>query len=60
MVSFIDEFTNYVQSNELSDIVSLKNRGCLNGGEYVSPSQRALFRIPSAYIHLLKKYNAES
>ncbi|TQV95456.1 hypothetical protein IF1G_06443 [Cordyceps javanica] len=34
--SFIEEFTNYVQSNGLSDIVSLKNRGCLNGGEYTA------------------------
>lgn len=59
--SFIEEFTNYVQSNGLSDIVSLKNRGCLNGGEYVSPSQRALFRIPSAHIHLQPgSHNLES
>lgn len=49
---FIEEFAGYVQSNELSDIVSLKNRGCLNGGEYVSPSQRALFRIPNAKLNL--------
>ncbi|KAM3485674.1 hypothetical protein MY8738_001204 [Beauveria namnaoensis] len=59
--SFIEEFTNYVQSNDLSDIVSLKNRGCLSGGEYVSPSQRALFRIPTAQIHLQPgSHNLES
>ncbi|KID93246.1 hypothetical protein MAJ_10788, partial [Metarhizium majus ARSEF 297] len=59
--SFIEEFASYVQSNDLADIVSLKNRGCLNGGEYVSPSQRALFRIPNANINLQAgSHNLES
>ncbi|TKX21495.1 hypothetical protein C1H76_5991 [Elsinoe australis] len=59
--SFIQEFADYVQKNDLSDIVSLKNRGCLNGGEYVSPSQRALFRVPYAKINLQRdSYNLES
>ncbi|CAG7565218.1 unnamed protein product [Fusarium equiseti] len=58
---FINEFASYVQSNNLSDIVSLKNRGCLNGGEYVSPSQRALFRIPNARMSLQPgSHNLES
>lgn len=59
--AFIKEFASYVQSNNLSDIVSLKNRGCLNGGKYVSPSQRALFRIPNANINLQPgSHNLES
>lgn len=45
----------------MSDVVSLKNRGCLSGGEYVSPSQRALFRIPDAKINLQPgSHNLES
>ncbi|KAJ1326106.1 hypothetical protein MN608_09309 [Microdochium nivale] len=59
--AFINEFASYVRSNNLSDIVSLKNRGCLNGGEYVSPSQRALFRVPNVNINLRPtSHNLES
>lgn len=32
----------------LQDIVSLKDKSCMTGGEYVVPSKRIIFRVPSS------------
>ena len=36
----------------LQDIVSLKDKSCMTGGEYVVPSKRIIFRVPSSIINL--------
>lgn len=48
--SFTQEFSAYVHSASIADIVSLKDKSCINGGEYVVPSMRVLFRVPTEVI----------
>lgn len=50
--AFAKDFCAYVQATGLQDIVSLKDKSCMTGGEYVVPSMRALFRIPYSIINL--------
>ena len=44
--SFSQEFSAYVHLAGIADIVSLKDKSCINGGEYVVPSMQVLFRVP--------------
>ncbi|KAF4996596.1 hypothetical protein FDECE_12365 [Fusarium decemcellulare] len=46
------EFSTYVHSAGIADIVSLKDKSCINGGEYVVPGMRALFRVPTGAVNL--------
>lgn len=50
--AFTQDFFAYVQATSLQDIISLKDKSCITGGEYVIPSLRALFRIPYSVINL--------
>ncbi|KAL7823713.1 hypothetical protein V8C26DRAFT_383635 [Trichoderma gracile] len=50
--SFAQEFSAYVRSAGIAEIVSLKEKGCINGGEYVVPSMRVLFRVPMEEVNL--------
>jgi hypothetical protein len=50
--AFAQEFCAHVQATGLQDIVSLKDKSCMSGGEYVVPSKRVLFRVPSSIIDL--------
>jgi hypothetical protein len=50
--AFDQDFSAHVQAIGLQDIVSLKDKSCATGGEYVAPSMRALFRIPYSIINL--------
>lgn len=36
----------------LQDIVSLKDKSCMSCGEYLVPSKRIIFRVPSSIINL--------
>lgn len=50
--AFAQNFCAHVQATGLQDIVSLKDKSCMSGGEYVVPSKRVLFRVPSSIINL--------
>jgi hypothetical protein len=50
--SFSHEFSVYVHSAGIADIVSLKDKSCINGGEYVAPTMRTLFRVPMEAVNL--------
>jgi hypothetical protein len=50
--AFAQDFSAHVQAIGIQDIVSLKDKSCATGGEYVVPSMRALFRIPYSIINL--------
>lgn len=50
--AFAQDFCAQVQAAGLQDIVSLKDKSCMSGGEYVVPSKRVLFRVPSSIINL--------
>lgn len=50
--AFAQDFCAHVQATGLHDIVSLKDKSCRSGGEYVVPSKRVLFRVPSSIINL--------
>ncbi|RYO85641.1 hypothetical protein DL766_008712 [Monosporascus sp. MC13-8B] len=50
--SFTQEFSVYVHFAGIADIVSLKDRNCINGGEYVVPGMRVLFRVPMEAVDL--------
>lgn len=41
-----------MQSEEIADLVSLKDKSCVTGGEYVVPDMRVLFRVPNESINL--------
>ena len=41
----------YVHFMGITDIVFLKDKSCVNGGEYVVPSMRALFRVPTEAVN---------
>lgn len=45
-------FASYVQSAGIADLVSLKNKQCISGGEYVAPDARVLFLVQMSFIHL--------
>lgn len=50
--TFAQDFSAYVRSKSIADIVSLKDKSCINGGEYVVPGMRVLFRVPMEAINL--------
>lgn len=50
--AFSQDFCAQVQATGLQGIVSLKDKSCMSGGEYVVPSKRVLFRVPSSIINL--------
>ncbi|KAI0426628.1 hypothetical protein F5Y09DRAFT_318445 [Xylaria sp. FL1042] len=50
--TFAQDFSAYVHSEGIADIVSLKDKSCINGGEYVVPGTRVLFRVPMEAINL--------
>ncbi|KAL9609307.1 MAG: hypothetical protein Q9167_005911 [Letrouitia subvulpina] len=50
--SLAKDISHYVRSAGIADVVSLKDKRCINGGEYVVPSTRVLFRIPKQAINL--------
>lgn len=50
--AFGQNFCAHIQATGLQDIVSLKDKSCMSGGEYVVPSKRVLFRLPSSIINL--------
>lgn len=50
--AFAQDFHAHLEANGLQHIVSLKDKSCVRGGEYVVPSMRALFRIPDSVINL--------
>jgi len=50
--AFAQNFCAHVKATGLQDIISLKDKSCMSGGEYVVPSKRALFRVPSSIINL--------
>ena len=50
--SFGKAFAAHVYQKGIADVVSLKSKRCLNGGEYVAPDQRVLFRVPMSVVHL--------
>ncbi|KAK3337701.1 hypothetical protein B0T19DRAFT_397299 [Cercophora scortea] len=50
--SFAQEFSACVHRAGIADLVSLKDKSCINGGEYVVPSMRVLFRIPTQAVNL--------
>jgi hypothetical protein len=41
-----------VNSAGIADILLLKDKSCVTGGEYVVPGMRALFRVPSKVVNL--------
>ncbi|CAG9954309.1 unnamed protein product [Clonostachys rosea f. rosea IK726] len=51
-ISFAQNFSTYVHSAGIADIVSLKDKSCVTGGEYVVPGMRVLFRVPTEVINL--------
>lgn len=53
--SFAQEFNTHIHSAGIADIVSLKDRTCIIGGEYVVPSMRVLFRVPTEAINLQRE-----
>lgn len=50
--AFALKFCAHVQATGLQGIVSLKDKFCMSGGEFVVPSKSALFRVPSSIINL--------
>ncbi|KAK3358515.1 hypothetical protein B0T24DRAFT_124612 [Lasiosphaeria ovina] len=50
--SLAREFAAYVHSVGIADLVSLKDKSCVTGGEYVVPDMRVLFRVPKESINL--------
>ncbi|KAL8940547.1 MAG: hypothetical protein Q9211_002230 [Gyalolechia sp. 1 TL-2023] len=50
--SFAAAFSAHVHFAGIADIVSLKNKHCISGGEYVAPDMRVLFRVPMTAIDL--------
>lgn len=46
------DFSAYVHSAGIADIVSLKDKSCINGGEYVVPGMRVLFRVPTEAVNI--------
>ncbi|KAL8847311.1 MAG: hypothetical protein Q9221_007656 [Calogaya cf. arnoldii] len=50
--SFARAFAAHVYSVGIADIVGLKSKACMNGGEYVAPDLRVLFRVPMSAVDL--------
>ncbi|KAG8530622.1 uncharacterized protein KY384_004660 [Bacidia gigantensis] len=50
--TFARAFTAHVHAAGIADLVSLKDKDCINGGEYVVPDMRVLFRVPTSAIDL--------
>jgi len=53
---FSRDFCNQLKAYGLEDLVSLKDKSCINGAEYVVPGTRALFRVP---IHAVTLQSSE-
>jgi len=51
-IAFAREFSTQVYAAGIADIISLKDKECINGGEYVVPGMRVLFRVPTGSIDL--------
>ncbi|KAF2415890.1 hypothetical protein EJ08DRAFT_739687 [Tothia fuscella] len=49
---FSHDFSAYVHSENIADIVSLKDKSYMQGGEYVVPDMRVVFRVPIGPITL--------
>jgi len=49
---FSHDFCHQLKAYGLEHLVSLKDKSCVNGAEYVVPSTRALFRVPMHVINL--------
>lgn len=47
---FAQELRAYLKSEGIADVVSLKDKSCLNGREYISTASRILFRIPRSVV----------
>lgn len=50
--AFASEFSNYVCENGLQDVVSLKDKSCVMGLEFVAYESRALFKVPASLVNL--------
>jgi len=50
--AFTTDFAEYLWRAGLQDLVSLKDKSCISGLEYVAPDDRALFRVPEAIVTL--------
>lgn len=50
--SFAKEFSSYVWAAGLQHLVSLKDKSCPSGLEFIAYESRALFRIPSSLVKL--------
>ncbi|KAL9016623.1 MAG: hypothetical protein Q9185_006035 [Variospora sp. 1 TL-2023] len=50
--SFASAFAAHVHAAGIADIVSLKSKQCINGGEFVAPDRRVLFRLPMEAIEV--------
>ena len=51
-IAFAREFSAHVRTADIADLVSFKDKQCINGGEYVVPDMRVLFRVPIGSINL--------
>jgi hypothetical protein len=52
---FATDFAEYVWGAGLQDLISLKDKSCMAGLEYVAPDVRALFRVPPSIVTLQPK-----
>jgi hypothetical protein len=50
--AFANEFSNYVCDSGLQDVVSLKDKSCVTGLEFVAYESRALFKVPASLVNL--------
>ncbi|KAL8975303.1 MAG: hypothetical protein Q9197_000471 [Variospora fuerteventurae] len=50
--SFASAFAAHVHAAGIADIVSLKSKQRINGGEFVAPDMRVLFRLPMEAIEV--------
>lgn len=50
--AFAKEFSALVWEGGLQNLISLKDKSCLAGAEYVAPEFRALFRVPPSIVTL--------
>jgi len=50
--AFAQDFCGYINVVGIEDIISLKDKSCVTGGEYVVPHLRVIFRIPYSIINL--------
>jgi hypothetical protein len=53
--AFAKDFTECVLGAGLQNLISLKDKSCIAGLEYVAPDVRALFRVPTSIVTLQPK-----